>query len=323
MNRLHQAFVRFANFAAVESENADRLSSRIHRKYECAVYARFDRDRLLRHARVPRDVRDPHRLARLPHLSGQSDARGVDDFARALDIQVELRSGLAPELCEVQSAGFVVDAKEPSALPVLRLANRADHRLERRRDAVGLGHRARHRVLEPKQLVRAPALGDAAREAAVSRETSCGVECRDAGRREKVLLAVLVDNSQLEIPEGLASVEQPAVCLPRSVDRLLAELPARLSDYPGDLFGGPAAHEGPGKAVSRVLLPVPVTRQLGDGAKARFVFARPFAGPPRSGPVVAFMPGASGLSHACGHCRPARYSPRYRMTRFRPARLAR
>src|SRR6267154_733242 len=323
VDRLHQALVRLADFAAVESENADHLSFRIHRKDECAVHARLDGDRLLPHARVARDVRDPHRLARLPHLSGQSDTRGVGDFARALDIQVELRSGLAPKLREVQSAAFVVDAEKAAALPVLRFANRADHRLERRRDAVGLGHRVRHRVLEPKQLVRALALGDAAREAAVSRENSCGVECRDAGRREKVLLAVLVDYSQVEIPEGLASVEQPAVLLPRSVERLLAELPARLSDYPGDLFGGPAAHEGPGKAVAGVLFPVPVTRQLGDGAKARFVFARPFAGPPWRGGVVAFVPGASGLSHACGHCRPARYSPRYRMTRLRPARLAR
>jgi len=75
VDRLHQALVRLADFAAVEGENADHLSFRIHRKDECAVHARLDGDRLLPHARVPRDVRDPHRLARLPHLSGQPDTR--------------------------------------------------------------------------------------------------------------------------------------------------------------------------------------------------------------------------------------------------------
>ena len=147
VDRLHQVLVRFADLAAVESENADRLSSGIHRKYECAVHPRFDGHRLLPDARIPRDVCDPHRLARLPNLSGESDARDVGDFARALDIQIELRSGLAPGLCKAQSAGFVVDAEEPPALPVLRLANRADHGLERRGDAVGFRNRARHRVL--------------------------------------------------------------------------------------------------------------------------------------------------------------------------------
>ena len=147
MDRLHQVLVRFADLAAVESENADRFSSGIHREYECAVHPRFDGDRLLPHASIPSDIRDPQGLARLPDLSGQPDARDVGHFARALDIQIELRSGLAPGLCKAQSAGFVVDAEEPPALPVLRLANRADHGLERRGDAVGFRNRARHRVL--------------------------------------------------------------------------------------------------------------------------------------------------------------------------------
>src|SRR4029077_10745556 len=120
-------------------------------------------------------------------------------------------------------------------------------------------HRARHRVLEPKQLLGTLALGDAASEAAVSRENSGAVEGRNAGRREK-LLPVLVDQPHVEIAEGLAGVEQSAVLLPRSIERLLAELPARLSDYRGDLLGGPAAHERPGKTVTGILFPVPVTR---------------------------------------------------------------
>src|SRR6267378_345530 len=260
VDRLHQMLVRFADLAAVERENADRLSSGIHRKYECAVNPRFEGDRLLPHTRIARDVRDPNRLARLPDLSGQSDPRGVGHFARALDKQFELRPGLAPGLRKAQSAAFVVDAEEPPALPVLRFANGADHRLERRRYAVGLGHRARHRVLEPKQLLGALALGNPASEASVSREDSCAVECRNAGRREKVLRTVLVDQSHVEIAEGLASVEQSAVFLPRSIERLLAELPARLSDYRRDRSGGPATHEGPGKTVTGILFPVPVTR---------------------------------------------------------------
>ena len=51
-----------------------------------------------------------------------------------------------------------------------------------------------------------------------------------AETRKKVLRAVLVDQSHVEIAEGLASLEQSAVFLPRSIERLLAELPARLSD---------------------------------------------------------------------------------------------
>src|SRR5207302_7103085 len=284
VDRLHQVLVRFADLAAVETENADRLSSGIHREYECAVQPCFDGDRLLPHASVPSDIRDPQGLARLPDLSGQSDARDVRHFARALDIQIELRSGLAPGLCKTQSAGFVVDAEEPPALPVLRLANGADHGLERRGDAVGFGNRARHRVLEPEQLLGALALGDAASEAAVSGENSSTVERGNAGAREKVLRAVRVDQPHLEIAEGLAGIEQSAVFLPRAVERLLTELPARLSDYRRDGFGGIAVQEGPGKAVAGILFPVPVAGQFGDGAKARLAFARPFARLLRRGP---------------------------------------
>src|SRR5207245_1592592 len=269
--------LRPSDLAAFDSATADHLSSGIHRKYESAVHPRFDGDRLLPHARVPRDVRDPHRLARLPDLSGQSDARDVRQFARALAIKVELRPGLAPGLCEAQSACFVVDAEEPPALPVLRFANRADHGLERRCDAAGLRNRARYRVLEPKQLLRALASGDAACEAAVSGENSFAVKRRNAGRREKVLRAALVDQSHLEFAEGLARIEQSAVFLPRTVQRLLAELPSRLPDYRRDCFGGITAHTGPGKAVIRILFPIPVARELGDGAKACLAFARPFA----------------------------------------------
>src|SRR5881396_3009674 len=62
-------------------------------------------------------------------------------------------------VCEAQDwecgRFFRVDEEEATALPVLRFANRADHRLERRGNAVGLRNRARDRVLEPKQLLRA------------------------------------------------------------------------------------------------------------------------------------------------------------------------
>src|SRR5439155_8411632 len=78
-----------------------------------------------------------------------------------------------------------------------------------------------------------------------------------------------------------------------------------LSDYRRDGFGGIAVQEGPGKAVAGILFPVPVAGQFGDGAKARLAFARPFARLLRRGPVVAFLSGAGGLSHASGHCRPA------------------
>ena len=73
-----------------------------------------------------------------------------------------------------------------------------------------------------------------------------------------MLRAVRVDQPHLEIAEGLAGIEQSAVFLPRAVERLLTELPARLSDYRRDGFGGIAVQEGPGKAVAGILFPVPV-----------------------------------------------------------------
>src|SRR5206468_2375157 len=138
------------DLAAVEGEHADRLPLRIDGKDEGAVHARPDCDGALRHARVPRHVGDPDRVARLPYLARDALTRFVGDALRALDVQIELRAPLGPGLGESQEAGPLVQAEKAPALPVLRFADRAYHRLESGGSAVGLRHAVRDRMLEPE-----------------------------------------------------------------------------------------------------------------------------------------------------------------------------
>ena len=76
-DRLHQALFRFAHFAAVEGQHADRLPFGDHRKKDGSMQADFANEGYLCGANVFPHIGQPQRLARLPHTAGKAGTRGV------------------------------------------------------------------------------------------------------------------------------------------------------------------------------------------------------------------------------------------------------
>src|SRR5437667_105049 len=106
-----ETILRLPDFAAVESQHADRLAFGAHRKNESAVHALVTGKLSLYDAGVAGDVGGPERLSRLPRHARQSDALRVDDVARFLNKPLDVGTGGAPGFAEPQHPGLFVRAK--------------------------------------------------------------------------------------------------------------------------------------------------------------------------------------------------------------------
>ena len=217
-HRLQQPLLRLADLATIESEHADRLSSRHDRKENRPVQADVVCDALLHGAGVLIDIGDPQRLTRPPYAARQSYARAVGNRARRREKALDRLALNAPGLAETQDARGFVHEKVSAAVPALRFADRAEGRFEPCLKVFGIGEVARHHMLELQQLLRAPALGD------VARNGDNDVSGRGAHRAgmclDQQLRSVLATVNALHHRRGQIAGEHPVVELGELLARL-------------------------------------------------------------------------------------------------------
>src|SRR5438552_2382953 len=156
VHRPQQPVLRLPDFAAVEGQNADRLTLGVHGKNESAMHALVAGRPRLRDAGVAGDVGDPERLSRLPRRACQADARRVVDVARFLDEPLDVGTGSAPGFAEPQHPGLLVRAEVPADIPAFGFAYSAHDRLYTDRGAVGDRDVPDHGVLEREKLLFPP-----------------------------------------------------------------------------------------------------------------------------------------------------------------------
>ncbi len=214
-----QPVLRLPDLAAVEGEHADRLAFGIHGKDDPTVQSRVASKLGLLDAGIAGDVGDPKRLSRLPHLACRADARGATDVARFFDEPFDVGAGDAPGLAEPQSPALLVRAEIPSDVPALRLAYRADDRLQADRRAVGARDVPDHGVLERKQLLLAPALR--AGGSLAHRPLDRGRETHEVGLEDVVGRAVLQRPDGVVLTKGSGDEDE------RNVGNDLARNPER------------------------------------------------------------------------------------------------
>src|SRR6267142_861195 len=182
--------------------------------------------------------------------------------SRTRALAVERESRLTSEL---HTGSPLVQPEIAAAVPVLRLADRLHHRAQRVRDALRIGEIARHRVLERKETLLAPAVRHIAADAAVAEEFAARGEHRLAADGEEPCLAIRVDAPDLEVAERLARIQRRPVRRPAGrigMDRRY--LPAGLAQHRS---GGRALFlrtRGARDAVLDVGLPVEVGRERSE-----------------------------------------------------------
>src|SRR5207302_5349411 len=116
-------------------------------------------------ARILGHVADPQRLASFPHRPRQAFARPVGLRSRLGEKPLDAGAGHAPPRDETQHASLLIGGKVSAAFEVLRLADRADHRLYARYGVVRLSKTAGHGMLQAPQLFLALALRDVVADA--------------------------------------------------------------------------------------------------------------------------------------------------------------
>ena len=201
LRRLHQALVGLAGAVAGEREQADGAALRDRGEGEGGERA----------GRLERRLGE-HRLAVLPGV-----ARAAEEL---------LGGGLAREPAFLQRdlAARRIDPEAAAVVPALDVADGAQAGLQALGDAVRLGERARHGMLQPQELLAALLRRDVAADAAVALEHALGVEQRLAAQREPHAAAVAQRALDLEVAERLVALQAAPVVLPVVVGRVEAGL---------------------------------------------------------------------------------------------------
>ena len=142
-----EIFIRRANLAAEELQDALHLAAEQDREAERAVQSFARGNRRARKIRVEDDVVDPDGLRLRPHTSRQTDATA--EGRRPTD-RVEFRKlngGSAPGVDAAKEVGLAVDPPERAVLPVERFANRFEYPGRRFAECGRFDERARRDVL--------------------------------------------------------------------------------------------------------------------------------------------------------------------------------
>src|SRR4029077_4741659 len=159
------------------------------------------------------------------------------------------------------------------------------------------------------------AVCNAAADSAVSVESAGSIEYGSAAGFDELDVAFPAGESHLEAVIGLARVEQPAVIFPCAFDRKRVQVPAGFTDRSlgiGFRRRTRIPSHDPGKPLLGILLPVPVARQLGDGAEALLALAQGLiAFPLRSGSSRFFHDRALHDGIPCGPVEAAQPWRRY------------
>ena len=228
-------------------------------------------------AAVAADVRDPQRLAGLPH--------GADQPFAGVELDAVRRLGEAPRVLVARHRPVRQAAQRPSlrlpedrAVPAERVADRLERAAERLgRGAVRLRQAQRDRVVQLEQLLDALLLGDVAADAAIAGEAAARVEGRLAADADVAPPAVGQVAPHEDVAERRALFQQRAVRFPAALD-LDAGVPALLAeDGLREVVVGVVAHLDAGEAQLGVLLPVPVGSEAEERRRRR---GR--GGPPRA-----------------------------------------
>src|SRR5207244_4339193 len=155
-----------------------------------------------RGARGARQIGRPHRPARLPQ------------HARTAQQLFDLRFAPEPALRVAHVPIGLIDAVAAPAVPAFDVADEAQRRAQALRGGLRMSQRARDRMLELAQLVRALLLADVAADAAIALEDAFLVEQRLAAQRYPDDAPILGGVLHLEIAERLVPFELRAVALP-------------------------------------------------------------------------------------------------------------